>query len=62
MLPVLASDGLWDTHTNEEAVALVGAIAVILTTPCRCPRSSGTVCEERGGWRRRPTIEEVWTM
>ena len=23
MIAVLASDGLWDTHTNEEAVALV---------------------------------------
>ena len=26
IMAVLASDGLWDTHTNEEAVALVREI------------------------------------
>jgi len=26
IMAVLASDGLWDTHTNEEAVALVRKI------------------------------------
>ena len=25
-MAVLASDGLWDTHTNEEAVALVSKV------------------------------------
>ena len=27
MIAVLASDGLWDTHTNEEAVALVRGLS-----------------------------------
>ena len=76
IMAVLASDGLWDTHTNEEAVALVSKVVLIMvevvTRPilwqcytwywCRCAVSLATGWEELGGLLRSPTPGGHLTM